>query len=473
MIFHPKHITPADGRFCFVGPVEAAAHSCLHKAVIGDFWKNFSFGKSTLTVTETDQYYFSVGHAQPLPLNGHAYSISVEKDGLSICADSEQDLIHGFMTLLDRINLDEEPSEASDGEFLAIECCQIWDTPSVKARMVHFCIFPETELWELHRFVRLCAALKYTHVILEFWGTFAYDCMKELAWSHAYTKEELAPIMQEARDLGLEIIPMFNHWGHASASRSIHGKHVVLDQAPEMQSYFTEDGWCWNISKSKVRALQRQVRRELCDLCGEGKYFHVGCDEACSYDLTRTENMDTICDYLNEISREMTAEGRRIIMWGDMFLYRHPHYERGGSYTCLSPSPESEAYMLARLSREIIIADWQYNPGKAPVETAETFKRAGFDCLLCPWDRGWEHTEACLETVKCGGLMGLLHTTWHTLSLGTPYVTLAAVGSYDEKLFENYTYYLTHTAALLRKAAPVGGDYRRAGWAKKQIEVLW
>ena len=401
-------------------------------------------------------------------MDGHAYSIRVTKEGVCLCAGDKRNLIHGFMTLLDRIRVAEDHDEA-----LEIDCCEILDTPSVKHRMVHFCIFPETELWELGRFIRLAAALKYTHVILEFWGMVRYDCMKELSWSHAYTKEELAPLMTEARELGLEIIPMFNHWGHASASRVMHGKHVVLDQDPAKQSYFTEDGWCWDIRKPKVRALLRQVRRELCELCGEGQYFHIGCDEAYSYDLTRTENMDAICDYLNEISRDMTAEGRRIIMWGDMFLYRHPHYERGWNYACLSPSPESEAYMLARLSREIIIADWQYNPGKAPVETAETFTRAGFDCVLCPWDRGWEHTEACLETVKSGGLMGLLHTTWHTLSSGMPYVTLAAVGSYDEKLFENYTHYLTHTAALLRKASPVGGDYRRAGWSKKQIEVLW
>ena len=469
MIFHPKHVTPAEGQFRFVGPVEAAAHPCLHKAVFCDFWKNFTYQNSTLTVTETDSCLFSVGHAQPLPLNGHAYSINVEEDGLCICADSEQDLIHGFMTLLDRVTV----NEGAFGDELAIDCCQILDTPSVKARMVHFCIFPETELWELHRFVRLCAALKYTHVIVEFWGMFAYDCMKELAWSHAYTKEELAPILQEARNLGLEIIPMFNHWGHAPSSRVMHGKHVVLDQAPEKQSYFTDDGWCWDIRKPKVRALLGQVRRELCDLCGEGQYFHIGCDEAYSYDLTSTENMDAICCYLNEISNEMTARGRRIIMWGDMCLYRHPHYERGWNYACISPSPESEAYMLAHLSRDIIMADWQYTPGAAPVETSETFTRAGFDCLLCPWDRGWEHTVACLDTVKSGGLMGLLHTTWHTLSSGMPYVTLAAVGSYDERLFEGYTYYLTHTAALLRKAAPVDGDYRKAGWSKKQIEVLW
>ena len=469
MLFHPKHVDALEGRFVFCGPVRAVAHARLHKAAVLDFWNNFTYGFSTLSATETDEYLFSVGMAEKLPLQGHAYAIHVTRDGICISAESRQNLMHGFMTLLDLITLDEN----EEGEFLAVDCCRIWDTPCVQNRMVHFCIFPETELWELRRFLRFCAVLKYTHVVLEFWGMLVYDCMKELAWSQAYTKEELAPILTEATDLGLELIPMFNHWGHAPASRVMHGKHVVLDQAPEKQSYFSEDGWCWDIRKPKVRALLHRVREELCDLCGEGKFFHVGCDEAYGYDLTHTESMDAICDYLNEIAADMAARGRRIIVWGDMFLYRHPHYQRGWNYACLSPSSESEAYMLSRLSREIIMADWQYNPGAAPVETSETFTRAGFDCLLCPWDRGWEHTEACLQTVKSGGLTGLLHTTWHTLSSGMPYVTLAAVGSYDERLVGDYAHYLTRTAALMRKAAPVNGDYRRAGWSKKQIEVLW
>ena len=467
MIFHPKQITLSDGSFRFGGEVRATAHACLNTPAILTFWKNFTYGQSTLSVTEADEYTFALGRAHALPTDGNAYSIRVTADGICLCASDQQNLIHGFMTLLDRIRMSE------DGEALEVDCCEILDTPSVGSRMVHFCIFPETELWELGRFIRLSAALRYTHVVLEFWGMFRYDCMKELAWSHAFTKGELAPFMTEARELGLEIIPMFNHWGHAPASRVMHGKHVVLDQDPSKQSYFNESGWCWDIRKPCVRALMRQIRRELCDLCGEGKYFHVGCDEAYGYDLTDVKNMDAICDYLNEISDEMAACGRRIIMWGDMCLYRHAHYQRGWNYTCLSPSPESEAYMLARLSREIIIADWQYNPGEAPVETSETFTRAGFDCVICPWDRGWEHTVACLNTAKNGGLMGLLHTTWHTLSSGMPYVTLAAVGSYDGNLFEDYAYYLTHTAALLRKASPVFGDYRMAGWSTKQIEVLW
>jgi hypothetical protein len=265
---------------------------------------------------------------------------------------------------------------------------------------------------------------------------------------------------------------MFNHWGHASAGRIIHGKHVVLDQNPSLQSYFSEDGWCWDIGKPKVRTLLRHIREELIELCGKGSYFHIGCDEAFNFEFTK-ENMEKICDFINEIGRELSAEGRRAIVWGDMFLYRHPSYNQNNVYTCNAPTAEAEEYMLARLDRELVIADWQYDPVAAPVETASVFAKEGFDCLLCPWDRGDSQMNAVLSTVKSQRLMGILHTTWHTLSKGMPYVAKAAVGGFEDDDHLRGILSRTYSAALLRKVMPVEGDYSRAGWSKIQVHSLW
>ncbi len=468
MIFHPQNVLKTNGSFAFWGDVNAIAHPCLNKNIIKDFWYNFTFQGSTLNICEGNGFIFSIGNAKPLPLDGYDYSINIETDGICVYAENEKNLIRGFMTLLDRF-------QAVDrDETLAIEmdCCQIKDKPMIQNRMVHFCIFPETEIWKLQRFIRFCGALKYTHVVLEFWGMLQYDCLNELSWPHAFTKEQVKPIIKEANDLGLEIIPMFNHWGHASAGRVMHGKHVVLDQNPSLQSYFSEDGWCWDISKPKVKRLLRQIREELTELCGNGSYFHIGCDEAYNFDFTQ-DNMDLVCDFINEICEEMRLQNRRVIVWGDMFLYRYPHYNPNNKYACNAPSPDIERYMLAHLSREIIIADWQYDAVQSPVETAAVFSRAGFDCLLCPWDRGEAKLDAVLSTVKEQALMGFLHTTWHTLSKGMPYVTLAAVEGLESENDCGGGQKSTHTAALLRKVMPTGGDYTKAGWSKIQVDHLW
>ena len=469
MIFHPQNIIKTNGNFTFSGNIEAIAHSCLNKDVIKDFWHGFTYQCSELNIRESNEFIFSIGSTKPLSLDNCNYSINVDGEGVCVYADNEKDLIDGFMTLLDRFKAEDDAQTLK----INLECCQIKDKPLIKNRMVHFCIFPETEIWELERFIRLCAALKYTHVVLEFWGMLKYDCMPELSWSHAYTKDQIRPIVQEANDLGIEIIPMFNHWGHATASRVMHGKHVVLDQNPALQTYFSEDGWCWDIKKPKVRELMRKIRNELTELCKNGKYFHIGCDEAYNFEFTK-ENMDYICDYINEISTEMGYENRKIIAWGDMFLYRLPHYNPKNIYTCFSKSIEASEYMISRLNKNVVIADWQYDCVEAPIETAAVFHNAGFETLLCPWARGHKQIAAVQSTVKSQDLSGLLHTTWHTLSTGMPCVTIAAVGCFEA--IENRTYeeLRTCTAALLRKVMPCGGDYQKAGWSKTQVDdYLW
>lgn len=468
MFFHPQHLTAQAGHLILSGDVHAKAPSCLHKDIFREFWHNFTFQASTLHLSECPDCTFVIGSAQPLPLNDADFSICIEPGGLCIHAETEQNLLYGFLTLIDRF----QAIDQDGGSAVQLDCCQIWDKAVIRNRMVHFCIFPETELWELQKFLRFCAALRYTHVVLEFWGMVQLDCMRELAWPHAFTRQQLRPILQEASDSGLEIIPMWNHWGHASSGRVMHGKHVVLDQNPALQTYFSDDGWCWDIRKPKVRQLLRRIRSELIELCGSGHYFHIGCDEAYNFEFT-PENMELICDFINEISADLSAQNRRALVWGDMFLYRHAHYNAKNWYTCNAPSPEAEQLMLARLSRDVILADWQYDAAHAPVETAAVFQQAGFDCLLCPWDRGVGQMNAVRATVAEQSLMGILHTTWHTLSSGMPYVAAAAVAGFEAREIHDMLPLLTQSAALLRKVMPVHGDYTKAGWSKVQVDTLW
>ena len=95
-----------------------------------------------------------------------------------------------------------------------------------------------THLFSLKRLIRIAEVSQYTHVVIEFWGMLKYDCLKELSWENAYTKEQILPIINEARELGLEPVPMFNMLGHASACRICGGKHVVLN--PVSYTHLTE-----------------------------------------------------------------------------------------------------------------------------------------------------------------------------------------------------------------------------------------
>ena len=160
-------------------------------------------------------------------------------------------------------------------------------------------------------------------------------------------------------------------------------------------------------------------------------------------------------------------------MWGDMLVAKRPEFDPQNRYTASCKDVETEQHLLQMLDHRMIIADWQYHPEHFPVETASVFKQKGFECLLCPWDTSRNHIKVMTETVKEEQLMGLLHTTWHTLSKGLRYVLVAAVYSFEYgdavASFNTGTY----AAALMRKVMPAKGDYRKAGWSKAQIGFLW
>lgn len=468
MIFHSSDVSKGDAAFTFLGEVRARARACFSNSTLKEFWCNFSYGFSSLEVEVCEEYIFSIGDVAPIPAEDCAYTINIQENGVCLAAKNDDDLRFAYMTLLDTFS----PAEIGGKGAIVCKCRQIRETPLIQNRMVHFCIFPETELWQLRRFVRFCAALKYTHVILEFWGMLKYDCMQELAWEHAFDKEQIRAIVKESHNLGLKIIPMFNHWGHASASRLMQGKHVVLDQNPSLQNYFSEDGWCWNIKSEKVRLLLRKVRRELIDLCGDCEYFHIGCDEAYGFEFTK-ENMDSFCDFVNEIAEDLRKNNRRAIVWGDMLIARRADFNRENSYYCGAPSIEAEEYLSRRLSKDIVIADWQYCASQYPIETASVFVKNGFECLLCPYDMGEKCLNATHSTVINQNLKGILHTTWHTLSSGTWAVTFAAIGCFPAEVKKSADILRTQTAACLRKAMPAKGNYEKSGWAKKQVDERW
>lgn len=472
MFFDVQNLTKLTGRYPVEGKIRAVAHASLCKPVFAEYWNNFSYGLSEIELLPTDSFTFCIGQAPVLPLDGESYRVSITESGVSLAACSEKSLICGFMTLIDRLLMERVNGESR----LFLDACTYGETAFIARRMAHFCVFPETELWEIRRFVRLCAFLRYTHLVIEFWGTFRYECLDALSWERAFSADDLREIFAEAQDLGLELVPMFNHYGHASSGRVMHGKHVVLDRSPQYAYLFDETGWAWNIGLPETIDLQKKMRQELTELCGAGSFFHIGCDEIYGFDYSERA-MEEICTHINAVAQSLAESGRKPILWADMFLPRTLKNQTGNTYTAACPSENASSFMLSKLDKNVLLADWQYDACRFPVETSLYLKEKGFSVLLCPWDRGMNRTNACLETAKIHGLDGILHTTWHTLSSGMPYVAKTARGCFlpagaKDVRDENPALHFNKTAEILRKVYPCGGDYRKSGWSKKEIEDI-
>lgn len=410
---------------------------------------------------------FALGSAKPPALAPNAtYALSVAGNGIAARATNAQGMRHAWFTLLQLLDSDDA---AGGGLEFVLPHVEIQDWPALAFRGLHLCVFHETPFLMLEKAIRLAAFYKFTHVVLEFWGMLRLDALKELSWPEAWSKADAGKLVATARGLGLDVIPMFNCWGHATACRIRHGRHVVLDQNPRLAPLFEPDGWTWCLTNPKSQELLRRVCDELCDFAGPGTYFHIGCDEAYSHatcDRCRqTDRVQLFADHINHLAQHLEQRGRRAIMWGDPLL------ERGkwpaGFAANGSPSlPTHEA--LDRVSRRIVIADWHYDVAKGEVPTLAHFKGRGFETLACPWNS--PPNIRTLTKAAAANQSGLLMTTWHHLAQSIPtlaYVANCAWSANQSALGMNqmdWSLQRAATASHLRKLVPADGKFDRAGW---------
>lgn len=453
--------------FYFGAALRGTGDSRLNNETIRSLWKGFCFQAGSLELAEGSAFSFRTG-TQELPRipDGKEFALRVTEEGIALAARDYPALARGMMVLLMRV----EPVDLTEGqERFRIESCALESRYTVQTRMLHLCVFPETTPDFLRKCLRLAGVMQYTHLVLEFWGMLKFDCLKELSWENAFSKEFAGQLGKEARDLGMDVVPMLNHLGHASACRVSGGKHVVLDQNPRLAPLFSPDGWSWNLRSPRVPDLLRELRRELYEVFPGAQYFHLGCDEVYSYE-TGDEAQALMARFLRDRIEEVLREGKRPIIWGDMLLNSQA-CGVGKPYFCGCDTPEHARQLLEAIPRETVIADWHYDVLQPPVKTSIYLKQQGFQVLGAPWFQR-ENCRAYVDTVRDSGLMGIMVTTWHTLAQQMPHVVTDALlcGAYQSPWSgPEDSRVRTETAALLRKVSGPVATYAQAGWTDSQI----
>ena len=435
------------------------ANLALNNCNIKEFFNSFTHTKFNVNFANVSDCIFSVGNANKPILNGNNYVINVTESGIYAVASNPKWLIRAFIKTLTLIT-------HTDSGCLYIPVGEVKnDCKGILS--VHYCLFYDNKLYELERFIKFISAVGYTHLFLEFWGSYKYKCLPELGFKNAFTYNDIKPLINVANNLGVEVCPQFNHWGHASQCRIMHGKHVVLNQNPALYYLFDDSGWCYNVNNAEVKKLLYKARRELIDLCGDAEYFHIGCDEAYGFNYDSNEILN-VTSFINEITADLKSLNRKTVMWGDMLL-SSASYTDGNAYCVGAPTTEKATEIISNLDKNIIIADWQYHAKTYPVLTSKTLLDAGFNVIICPWDRGFNEMKSCVQTAKNYNLLGVMHTTWHTLTSGMPYVYFTA----NEYVTGGSVWRdgILKTASILRKAYNAGGDYEKSGFAPYEIGV--
>lgn len=441
--------------------ISVVADQKMNNETVKKLWNSFCLTLGEIHFEKGENFTFRLG-STPLPTlqAGKEYVLTVDEKGAAIVGKDYGGLLRGFISLLMKIE--------QEGTAFKIRTITEESDYKIANRMLHICVFPENNLYFIKKLIRLAALCQYTHIVIEFWGMLQYDCLKELAWPNAFSKNQAKELIKECRELGLEPIPMFNQLGHATACRVKYGKHVVLDQNPTLARLFTPDGWAWNIHSDEVRTLLKKIRNELYELFGEGEYMHVGCDEA--YYYTRCdEERHKLPAFLKELTDEVVEEGRRPMVWMDMMLERDRYNQKVRAYaTC--PADEVEIMQNA-LNPATVMVDWQYDMKEVPIEPLLSLKDNIRDAMGAPWYEK-ENYNAYVDTIVEHNMFGIMMTTWHTLSeqifsiLGCAKKCGAVTFPWSE-----FSGVREETATLLRRVSFEGNTYEDCGWKNLQINI--
>ncbi|MDA3874684.1 MAG: family 20 glycosylhydrolase [Kiritimatiellae bacterium] len=394
-------------------------------------------------------------------------------EGIAVRAADATAWMQAWMTLMQMLHpYDLEPG----GERFSCPQVRIGDWPAIPFRGLHLCVFPETDLFHLERMIRAAALMKYSHVVLEFWGSLRFESFPVLGWPHLHRPEDIRPLIDAGRNLGLDMVPMFNIWGHASGSRVAYGRHAVLDRDPSQALLFEPGGWTWCFSHPDTLRIHREICRELCDLFGPGGYFHLGCDEAYSHarcDRCRTKDArELLVSHVNTLGEELRTAGRRPMIWGDALLdstrWAHP--------VIATSRPDQQTHLaLSDLNRKILICDWQYSLKEGDVPTQTYFEEHGFEVILCPWE-GLDNIRCLARAAGKQEAYGFMQTTWHTLAEHQEMLPAGAAGAWVGDTDEIYPApgfegpgYLADLGQMYRTLLPGDGSYDQTGWNDGEI----
>jgi hypothetical protein len=257
------------------------------------------------------------------------------------------------------------------------------------------------------------ADLKLNELQLYTEHTFAYEKYSKIwqSWG-ALTGEEIKLLDARCRELGIDLVPNQNSFGHLRyflADPRL--KHLAEIPAPyeDPSKEFVRRPTTLAPNHPGTLPFLTGLYRELLPNFSS-QFFNVGCDE--TWDLGRGQSKKH-CDrqgkgrvyleFLKKIHRKVTAQHKTMMFWGDIIL-KYPE-------------------LIRELPKNIVALNWGYEADHPFAKEAAQFAKAKIPFYVCPGTSTWQtlvgrHDNAIanLKTAarvgKKYGAIGYLNTDW-------------------------------------------------------------
>lgn len=314
--------------------------------------------------------------------------------------------------------------------------------------------------------------------------TFAYRRYKSV-WQDwgALTAEEIRTLDARCRELGIDLVPNQNSFGHLRYFLE-HPKVKKLAEVSEPYEGSTGDFLRFPTTLAPNNPGTIKFIRELYDELlpnFSSKLLNVGCDE--TWDLGRGQSKklcerrgkgQVYVDFLKRIQCEAAKRGRKMMFWGDIIL-NHPE-------------------LIKRLPKNLIALNWGYEASHPFEKEAATFAKSKVPFYVCPGTATWmtllgRHDTAfanlrlAAEAGRKHGAIGYLNTDWgdgghpQPLAVSWPLYVIGAAHSwcsksFDEKLLASVLsrdVYEDPTQNVAKAAIALGFAHRKFDYLESNI----
>lgn len=305
------------------------------------------------------------------PERADGYSLDISAKGIVLSYREEGGLRAGVATLrqllrehgrkLPRLSIRDHADFARRGVMLDVSRGRV---PSLRTLLELAGHLADFKLNELQLYTEHTFAYRHYEPVWRDWG--------------ALTGDDVLQLDQACRQLGIELIPNQNSFGHLRYWL----EYPPLKPMAETQEPYEGTGGTFLRYPSTLAPNHPGTVPFLRSLYDEllphftSRQFNVGCDE--TWDLGRGQSKE-LCeregkgrvylDFLLQIHREVAARDRQMMFWGDIIL----HY------------PE----LISELPREVIALNWGYEANHPFEREASLFAKSAVPFYVCPGTSTW------------------------------------------------------------------------------------
>lgn len=261
---------------------------------------------------------------------------------------------------------------------------RIADAPALAMRGFHLNFnIPTLDFEAGKRVLESMARWRLNTVLLEYDRRYPYDAHGAIAAPDALTRPEVRALVDHARALGIEPIPLQQCLGHVNYIL----RHEAYARLREEQEH--QDQFC-PLNPASF-ALFEELVDDVIDLHPGIRYFHIGGDETrrlgacprCAAVAARQGKGRLYVDYVCRAIALVRARGLTPIIWDDM-LCAHPE-------------------VIAQMPREAVIMYWDYWTTRDPSALFVARPQAGTGVVAdTGWSDRWQHelSETERRTVR-------------------------------------------------------------------------